>query len=173
MQISVEAGFRRSLFERLVLLGHEKHLLNVQYRVHPSISRFPNMEFYDKQILDSPNVEERSHEKHFLHGDMFKFYSFINVAYGQDEFDEGNSRKNMVEVAVVSEIVLNLYKESASSKQTVSVGVISPYKAQVLAIQDSIGKRFGGDVDNDFSLKVSTVDGFQGGKEDVLPLDSR
>ncbi|KHN14987.1 Putative regulator of nonsense transcripts 1 [Glycine soja] len=144
MQISVEAGFRRSLFERLVLLGHEKHLLNVQYRVHPSISRFPNMEFYDKQILDSPNVEERSHEKHFLHGDMFKFYSFINVAYGQDEFDEGNSRKNMVEVAVVSEIVLNLYKESASSKQTVSVGVISPYKAQ-----------------------VSTVDGFQGGKEDV------
>lgn len=57
--------------------------------------------------------------------------------------------------------------ESASSKQTVSVGVISPYKAQVLAIQDSIGKRFGGDVDNDFSLKVSTVDGFQGGKEDV------
>ncbi|KAG4920415.1 hypothetical protein JHK86_049228 [Glycine max] len=171
-EISGKAGFGRSLFERLVLLGHEKHLLNVQYRMHPSISLFPNMEFYDKQILDSPSVKERSHEKHFLHGDMFKFYSFINVAYGQDEFDEGNSRKNMVEVAVVSEIVLNLYKESASRKQTVSVGVISPYKAQVLAIQDALGKRFVGNVDNDFSLKVSTVDGFQGGEEDVIIIST-
>nr|KYP76033.1 Helicase SEN1 [Cajanus cajan] len=171
-EISGKAGFGRSLFERLVLLGHEKHLLNVQYRMHPSISLFPNMEFYDKQILDSPSVKGRSYEKHFLHGDMFKFYSFINVAYGQDEFGEGNSRKNMVEVAVVSEIVLNLYKESASRKQTVSVGVISPYKAQVVAIQEALGKRFGGDVDNDFSVKVSTVDGFQGGEEDVIIIST-
>lgn len=113
MQISDKAGFGRSLFERLVLLGHKKHLLNVQYRMHPSISLFPNMEFYDNQILDSPSVKERSHEKHFLPGDMFKFYSFIDVAVGQDELDEGNSRKNMVEVAVVSEIVLDLYKGNA------------------------------------------------------------
>ena len=110
MQISDKAGFGRSLFERLVLLGHKKHLLNVQYRMHPSISLFPNMEFYDKQILDSPSVKERSYEKHFLHGDMFKSYSFINVAFGQDELSEGNSRKNMVEVAVVFEIVLGLFK---------------------------------------------------------------
>jgi len=110
IQISEKSGFGRSLFERLVLLGHEKHLLNIQYRMHPSISLFPNMEFYDKQILDSPRVKERSYEKHFLCGDMFKFYSFINVAYGQDELDEGNSRKNGVEVAVVSDIVLELYK---------------------------------------------------------------
>ena len=62
--------------------------------------------------------------------------------------------------------------ESASSKQTVSVGVISPYKAQVLAIQDALGKRFVGNVDNDFSLKVSTVDGFQGGEEDVIIIST-
>lgn len=171
-EISGKAGFGRSLFERLALLGHEKHLLNVQYRMHPSISSFPNMEFYDKQILDSPSVKQRSYEKHFLNGDMFKFYSFINVAYGQDEFSEGSSRKNMVEVALVSEIVLNLYKESACRKQTVGVGVISPYKAQVVAIQDALGKRFGGDVDNDFSVKVSTVDGFQGGEEDVIIIST-
>ncbi|XP_061360518.1 uncharacterized protein LOC133304491 isoform X2 [Gastrolobium bilobum] len=171
-EISDKAGFGRSLFERLVLLGHKRHLLNVQYRMHPSISLFPNMEFYDKQILDSPSVKERSYEKHFLHGDMFKFYSFINVAFGQDELDEGNSRKNMVEVAVVSEIVLDLFKESTSRKQTVSVGVISPYKAQVVAIEDALKKRFGDDVDNDFSVKVSTVDGFQGGEEDVIIIST-
>ncbi|KAK7387342.1 hypothetical protein VNO78_28069 [Psophocarpus tetragonolobus] len=114
-EVSGKAGFGRSLFERLVLLGLERHLLNVQYRMHPSISIFPNMEFYDNQILDSQSVKERSHERHFLHGDMFKFYSFINVAYGQDELDEGNSRKNIVEVAVISEIVLDLCRGNSET----------------------------------------------------------
>ncbi|KAG6411831.1 hypothetical protein SASPL_129915 [Salvia splendens] len=36
-KLSEEAGFGRSLFERLSSMGHPKHLLNVQYRMHPSI----------------------------------------------------------------------------------------------------------------------------------------
>ncbi|XP_042479829.1 probable helicase senataxin, partial [Macadamia integrifolia] len=47
-KISKEAEFGRSLFERLVSMGHKKHLLNIQYRMHPSISLFPNTEFYGK-----------------------------------------------------------------------------------------------------------------------------
>jgi senataxin len=109
-QISEKAGFGRSLFERLVLLGHQKCLLNVQYRMHPSISLFPNKEFYNNQILDSPIVKERSYEKCFLQGNMYGAYSILNVAYGQDEFDDGHSRKNMVEVAVVAKMVANLFK---------------------------------------------------------------
>jgi senataxin len=65
-KISEKAEFGRSLFERLVMLGHQKHLLDVQYRMHPSISLFPNREFYDKQISDAPNVKERNYEKRFL-----------------------------------------------------------------------------------------------------------
>ncbi|CAJ2640612.1 unnamed protein product [Trifolium pratense] len=142
-EISDKAGFGRSLFERLVLLGHKKHLLNVQYRMHPSISYFPNMQFYDNQLLDSLSVKDRNYEKHFLGADMFKSFSFIDVASGEDEPDEGgNSWRNMVEVAVVLGIILELYKESVSRKQTVSVGVISPYKAQVVAIKDALDKRY-------------------------------
>ncbi|XP_050880685.1 uncharacterized protein LOC127084308 isoform X1 [Lathyrus oleraceus] len=171
-EISDKAKFGRSLFERLALLGHKKHLLNVQYRMHPSISLFPNMQFYDNQLLDSSSVKDRNYEKHFLCADMFKSYSFIDVSFGEDELDEGNSRRNMVEVAVVSGIVHDLYKESVSKKYTVSVGVISPYKAQVFAIQDALDKMFGGDVNNCFSVKVSTVDGFQGGEEDVIIIST-
>ena len=41
---------------------------------------------------------------------MYGAYSFINVAQGKEGFDNKHSSKNMVEVAVVSEIVASLYK---------------------------------------------------------------
>lgn len=91
-------------------MGHEKHLLNVQYRMHPSISLFPKKEFYDNRILDGPNVNAVSYEKCFLEGRMFGSYSFINIADGKEEFYRGHSSRNMVEVAVVYHIVLGLYK---------------------------------------------------------------
>jgi DNA polymerase III delta prime subunit len=110
-QISGEADFGRSLFERLSSLGHSKHLLNIQYRMHPSISLFPNLNFYHRQILDSPNVKRKSHEKHYLSWPMFGPYSFINIAGGREEKDDvGRSWRNMVEVAVVKKILLKLYK---------------------------------------------------------------
>lgn len=110
MQVCEKAKFGRSLFERLVLLGHNKHLLDVQYRMHPSISLFPNMEFYDRKISDAAIVKERNYQKRFLQGNMFGSFSFINVGLGKEEFGDGNSPKNMVEVAVISEIISNLFK---------------------------------------------------------------
>lgn len=100
------------MFERLVLLGHKKHLLNVQYRMHPLISLFPNKKFYDKQILDGPNVKERTYEKHFLEGNMFGPFSFINITHWKEDHDNGYSKKNMMEVAVVAEIVASLFKRT-------------------------------------------------------------
>ena len=105
-----KAKFGRSLFERLVLLGHKKHLLDVQYRMHPSISRFPYKEFYGGRIKDAANVQESIYQKRFLQGNMFGSFSFINVGRGKEEFGDGDSPKNMVEVAVVSEIISNLFK---------------------------------------------------------------
>ena len=98
------------MFERLAYLGHKKHLLNVQYRMHPSISLYPNREFYNNQILNGPNVKGRSYSRHFLKGKLYSSYSFINVSHGKEEFDNKRSRKNMVEAAVVSEMVESLYK---------------------------------------------------------------
>ena len=98
------------MFQGLVLLGQKKELLNVQHRMHPSISLFPNRVFYENQILDGSNVKERRHEKRFLQGNMFGSYSFINVAHGKEEFDNSHSLKNMAEAAVASEIVSSLFK---------------------------------------------------------------
>ncbi|KAF5960733.1 hypothetical protein HYC85_001942 [Camellia sinensis] len=171
-EICKKADFGRSLFERLVLLGHKKHLLEVQYRMHPSISLYLNREFYDKKILDGPNVKEITYEKRFLQGKMFGSYSFINVAYGKEDFDDRHSRKNMVEVAVIVEIVATLFKESVASKQKVRVGCISAYKAQVFALQHKLEKIYSTDANSNFSVSVRSVDGFQGGEEDVIIIST-
>ena len=92
------------------MLGHKKHLLNVQHRMHPSISLFTNKMFYENQILDGHNVKGGSYERNFLQGKMYGFYSFINVPHGKEEFNNSHSLKNMVEAAVASEIVSSLFK---------------------------------------------------------------
>lgn len=92
-------------------MGHPKHLLNVQYRMHPSISRFPNSKFYSSQISDGPNVKVKAYDKKFLPGPMFGSYSFINIDDGREEKDRiGHSWKNMVEVDVVLTIIHSLSK---------------------------------------------------------------
>ncbi|XP_052304624.1 uncharacterized protein LOC18106539 isoform X1 [Populus trichocarpa] len=169
-EISKEAEFGRSLFERLVILGHEKHLLNMQYRMHPSISLFPNKEFYDGLMQDASTVKERNYQKQFLQGNMYGPYSFINVASGKEEFDNGGSKKNLVEVAVVSEVVASLFKEFTRARKRMSVGVISPYNAQVYAIQEKIGKTYS--AHSDFAVNIRSVDGFQGGEEDVIIIST-
>ncbi|KAF4379973.1 hypothetical protein G4B88_029965 [Cannabis sativa] len=166
-----EASFGRSLFQRLSSQNHSRHLLNIQYRMHPSISSFPNSKFYHNQILDAPNVTRKSYEKHYLPGSMFGTYSFINVIGGREEKDDdGQSRKNMVEVALVIKILQNLYKAWRETRGELSIGVVSPYSAQVVAIQEKVGKKY--EKNDGFQVKVKTIDGFQGGEEDIIVIST-
>lgn len=92
-KIAEKAGFGRSLFERLSSLGHAKQLLDVQYRMHPSICSFPNTNFYKKQILNAPNVKNENYRRQYLPGQIFGSYSFINILYGKEMYDNGHSPK--------------------------------------------------------------------------------
>ncbi|KAK8583040.1 hypothetical protein V6N13_069804 [Hibiscus sabdariffa] len=167
--VSNEAGFGRSLFQRLATLGHSKHLLNIQYRMHPSISYFPNACFYNNQISDAVCVKHKSYEKHYLPWPMFGPYSFINVSGREEKDDLGRSRRNMIEVAFVQMLVQTLYKAWNKSEK-LNVGIISPYAAQVVAIQEKLGRRYE-ETDN-FEMKVKSVDGFQGGEEDIIIIST-
>ncbi|OMO69325.1 Integrase, catalytic core [Corchorus capsularis] len=167
-KISSEAEFGRSMFERLALVGQKKQLLNMQYRMHPAISSFPNKEFYNGEILDAPTAKNKSHERRFLQGRMCGPYSFINVACGKEQSDHLHSVKNMVEVAVICKIVANLFEEFTRTTQRISIGVISPYKARVHAIQEKLEEKYSECADSEFAVSIRSVDGFQGGEEDVI-----
>uniref|UniRef100_M8AVF8 DNA2/NAM7 helicase-like C-terminal domain-containing protein n=1 Tax=Aegilops tauschii TaxID=37682 RepID=M8AVF8_AEGTA len=168
---TLDADFERSLFERLISLGHPRHLLDVQYRMHPGISKFPLSRFYLGKVTDGPNVLQRDYERKLLAGPMYGPYSFIDIKGGTESSGEhGMSLSNTAEAAAVTRIGERLFNESVRSGQKLAVGVVSPYKVQVHAIQESLGRlecwAHGGR--EGFSLKVQTVHGFQGAEEDVI-----
>ncbi|KAK3421375.1 hypothetical protein EUGRSUZ_G02033 [Eucalyptus grandis] len=170
-KVSRRARFGRSLFERFSSLGYSRQLFNTQYRMHPSISLFPNFKFYQNQILDGTNVKSKSYRKSHLPWPMFGPYSFINIPDGEEQIgDDGCSRRNPVEVEVISRIVRNLYRAWNGSEEDLTVGVISPYKAQVAAVLAKLGKKY--ENIKGFMVKVKSVDGFQGGEEDIVILST-
>nr|GEX90582.1 UvrD-like helicase, ATP-binding domain, P-loop containing nucleoside triphosphate hydrolase [Tanacetum cinerariifolium] len=198
--VYIQSGFGRSLFDRLSFSGHSKHLLNVQYRMNPSISSFPNLKFYQNQILDAQNVLSKSYGKRYISGPMFGSYSFIVIVGGKEEKDDdGRSRRNMVEVAIVIKIVKNLYRgvhidyviskcsvrifvvnvylifsftftSWQDSQKKLTIGVMSPYAAQVASIQEKLAHKY--EKLDGFSVKVKSIDGFQGGEEDIIILST-
>ncbi|CAN6249864.1 unnamed protein product [Urochloa humidicola] len=143
MQISDGANFGRSVFERLSSLGYNKHLLNIQYRTHPEISKFPIGTFYDGKISNGPNVSHKDYNKRFLAGKLFRPYSFINIDGDETAEKHDRSLKNSIQVAVIVLIMRRLFKETVSTGSKLSVGIVSPYNAQVRAIQEKIGKAYG------------------------------
>ncbi|CAN0880576.1 TPR and ankyrin repeat-containing protein 1 [Linum grandiflorum] len=168
---SSEAGFGRSLFERVTSLQHPVHFLNMQYRMHPFISSFPNSMFYSGTIQDGDNVNNVNYQRRYLSGPMFGPYSFINVNGGREELDEmGHGWRNMAEASIVLKLVHNLYEARAGSNQKLCIGVISPYAAQVIAIKKKLGHKYGHA--RGFSLKVKTIDGLQGGEEDIIIIST-
>ncbi|CAL5025816.1 unnamed protein product [Urochloa decumbens] len=169
-KISDGANLGRSVFERLSSLGYSKHLLNIQYRMHPEISKFPVGTFYDGKISNGPNVSHKDYNKRFLAGKLFRPYSFINIDGDETAEKHDRSLKNSIEVAVIVLIVQRLFKETVCTGSKLSVGIVSPYNAQVRAIQGKIGKAYGRY--HGFSVKVKSVDGFQGAEEDIIIIST-
>ncbi|CAM0876418.1 unnamed protein product [Alopecurus aequalis] len=169
-KVCKEVGFGTSLYGRLVMLKFEKHLLNIQYRMNPCISLFPNAQFYEKKILDGPNVLCPSYSKDYTCL-PFGSYTFINVTDGrEDKEGMGNSWRNMVEVAVVLHLIHTIFKSWKRTGQRLSIGVVSPYNAQVDAIKTRLGKKY--DTCDGFHVRVKSIDGFQGEEDDIIILST-
>ncbi|KAK9732490.1 hypothetical protein RND81_04G003600 [Saponaria officinalis] len=171
-KVSGDMNFGRSLFQRLATLGKKKHMLNIQYRMHPTISSFPNQKFYENSIVDASHVKLRSYTRTFLKENMYGSYTFINVSTGKENFKKGRSPRNVEEAAVVNHIIGKLYSYHCNTSMAISVGVISPYKGQVGLMNEKFGKKYAERKGNGFTVNVRSVDGFQGGEEDVIIIST-
>lgn len=166
---AIKAGFQRSLFERLIMLGIRPVRLQVQYRMHPCLSEFPSNTFYEGSLQNGVTAEERKQEKgeDFCWPDINR-PMFFYVTVGQEEFSaSGLSYLNRLEAINVEKIVTKLLNCGVSPKQ---IGVITPYQGQRQYVSENMLRT--GSLNKNLyeEIEVASVDGFQGREKDYIIL---
>jgi len=95
---AAKAGLNQSLFERLVCLGIRPIRLQVQYRMHPVLSNFPSLTFYEGSLQNGISMQDR-----ILTGFEFKWPSpekpmfFYHSVSNEEISASGTSFLNRVE----------------------------------------------------------------------------
>ena len=165
-------GYGRSLFDRLLHHDFPSSLLNIQYRMHPEISLWPNREFYKNSIIDGDNVRSDSYNKYWH--ETFPPFSIYDVRGDEESYLQ--SKLNRLEVNATASIVRAIYKlilnapEYDNSK--VKVGILSPYSAQTKFLNDRIKIMDENCQKNKIEIICRTIDGFQGQECDIIILST-
>ena len=120
--------FSRSLFERLVDAGMQKHMLGIQYRMHPTIRQFPSDAFYDGKISDGPSVITRELDAAIKTLDgLFNRVVFFDLAWATEKKID-LSKVNTFEVDFTFELIKTLVNLTNDKSLVKEIGVVTPYK---------------------------------------------
>ncbi|SEP82651.1 Superfamily I DNA and/or RNA helicase [Devosia sp. YR412] len=135
-----------------------RHFLRDQFRSAPEIVNYLNDDFYNGRLVN------RREDDHFRTPRDYKPGLAWEDVQGQTRFDEGGTA-NPREAQRICEILLRL---SADATFSGSVGVLSPFNAQVGHIQREVNTRLTAEQKSKIALRISTIDKFQGGEADVI-----
>ncbi|KIJ60439.1 hypothetical protein HYDPIDRAFT_98653 [Hydnomerulius pinastri MD-312] len=181
-------GLGISLFERLTQEGVVPSImLDIQYRMHPSISRFPSLEFYNLSLQDG-TVDAAGKvfpkllpplSSHLLEDTLTGHRpSMVFLDHGGSETAKDRSRVNWNEAHIVCSIVEDLLLQNEHLRGE-DIGIIAPYAAQIsllnrlLNTDEKYRKRFSATL-GDYrklqlrNIEVKTVDGFEGREKEVI-----
>jgi len=159
---SIMKGFSISLFERLRNINIEVSFLNLQYRMHPSISAFSSQYFYNNQIINGPNTFLYEPVQGFSWPNPLQRWTFIDSSkFDSKEEFIGLSLINSKEVDIVISIMKNEHIEKYNFS---NIGVITPYDAQKQLIKSKASELFG----KNNICDVDTVDGYQGMEKELI-----
>lgn len=163
-----KAGLDRSMFERLMQVGIRPIRLQVQYRMHPSLSEFPSNMFYDGSLQNGVTITERIRPDLDFPWPNPNVPMFLLSCFGSEELaSTGTSFLNRVEAAAVEKIVTKLLKASIHPSQ---IGIITPYQGQrafIMQIMTMYGSMKKELYD---AVEVASVDAFQGREKDYIIL---
>ncbi len=159
-------GLDVSMLERLMgLLGPEHQaLLDVQYRMDPGISRFPNEETYGGRLTDGEAVKARAipvwrQDSMGVWGDgAVRLIDTAGSGWEDEEEEGGASRINPGEAR---RVVLEARRLLDGGVPPEEVGIITPYAGQARLIRQLL---------EDERVEIDSVDGFQGREKDVILL---
>lgn len=158
-------GLSITLLEKAVERLEQVNLLDTQYRMHQTIMGFSNAQFYNHQLKAAEAVADW--QLHLSDGQPSPPLEFIDTAgcgFEEQINPESQSSYNMEEYHVLRQHLDHLLVVLGDQK--VSIGIISPYREQVLRIQEAIVHDF--DHFPEADIEVNTIDAFQGQERDVI-----
>ncbi|KAJ6347862.1 hypothetical protein OIU76_004370 [Salix suchowensis] len=165
---AARAGLAQSLFERLVLLGVKPIRLQVQYRMHPSLSEFPSNSFYEGTLQNGVTVNERQTPGIDFPWPVPNRPMLFYVQMGQEEISaSGTSYLNRTEAANVEKIVTTFLRSGVVPSQ---IGVITPYEGQRAYIVNYMSRNGALRQQLYKEIEVASVDSFQGREKDYIIL---
>lgn len=166
--MALKGGLGKTLMERIVENKPETvMLLKMQYRMNEQIMKFSSEWFYHGMVESAPTVSHRG----ILDYDTPMMWIDTAECDGKEEFvGENFGRINRAEAELTLQ-TLQQYLEKIGKQrileESIDVGIISPYRAQVQLLRKELRKR-------EFFrpyrhlLTVNTVDGFQGQERDII-----
>lgn len=163
---AAKAGLSQSLFERLVLLGIRPLRLEVQYRMHPALSRFPSDFFYEGSLQNGVNSSEREMQNTDFPWPQPDKPMFFYCCQGQEEIaGSGTSYLNRTEAAYVERITTRFLKSGVKPEQ---IGIITPYEGQRAYLVQYM--QYNGSLHAKLyqEIEVASVDAFQGREKDLI-----
>lgn len=142
----------RSLYEAAEL---PIAVLNEQYRMPGAMIEFSNDYFYGGSI-----VSRRRDDLLFFDESSILLIDTSFFMYGESA--HGTSKLNTEEALLIADVVKWIRGLERTGNARCTIGIITPYSAQVLLIRDTI--------DCPLGCTVDTVDGFQGQERDFIVL---
>ncbi|CAD6440381.1 f4b459af-ebd5-4b58-8fbd-9fd58f20d351 [Sclerotinia trifoliorum] len=165
---AAKAGLDQSLFERLATLGLKPNLLNVQYRMHPCLSKFPSNMFYDGSLQNGVTTQQRIRRDVDFPWPVADTPMMFWSNLGNEEISaSGTSYLNRTEASNVEKIVTRFFKAGV---QPGDIGVITPYEGQRSYVVTSMQNAGSFKKEHYKEVEVASVDAFQGREKDFIIL---
>lgn len=161
-----QKGFGITLLEKFVQQFSEVSFLNTQYRMNQLIMNFSNTQFYDNQLIAAKVVIDW--KLAITENNPILFIDTAGCGFNEEKNQETLSRFNKGEFFILREHFLKLIEDLKTKQlEPPSIGIISPYRAQIQHIEDEFKEEEQLEKYLPF-VDINTIDAFQGQERDLI-----
>ena len=176
IKAATSLSLEHTMFDRLLALHGPsiKTLLNIQYRMHEKIMRFPSDELYESKLIAAEHVKTRLLKElkyEVTDADDTReplvFYDTQGGDFPEKIEEEtlgrkslllGDSKSNEAEASLVAMHVRNLVDAGVQAED---IAVVTPYNGQLAILSSLLKEKYPG-------LELGSVDGFQGREKEAV-----
>ncbi|MEN7550753.1 AAA domain-containing protein [Rapidithrix thailandica] len=172
---AAKQGLSTTLFEKVIKRQKVDVMLQTQYRMHQKIMNFSSRQFYKDRLIADHHVEnwllvKDPADPYF--GNPVEFIDTAGRGFEEKRHKENLSKYNPGEAGLLAIHLGEMLEYLNTSHPHVldeglSIGLISPYKAQVSQLRQLLKENETLQTGAPFT-QVNSIDGFQGQERDVI-----